>query len=137
MVSQLNKAGTLTAADLIPSRKPLEKSDSSALSFLATDNNPPNDDKQRGAGRRNDDANERDLGNCGELPRMERYDGVQGEEGGRGWRESEQITEVYEYMSEETGTTEMEEDEVVKDKERVLIPIEKQKKVSEVEEEHI
>lgn len=82
MVSQLNKAGTLTAADLVPSRKPLEKSDSSALSLLATDNNPPNDDKQREAGRRNDDANERDLGNCGELPRMERYDGDQGEEGG-------------------------------------------------------
>lgn len=57
--------------------------------------------------------------------------------GGRGWRESEQITEVYEYMSEETGTAEMKKDEAVKDKERVLIPIEKQKKGSEVEEEHI
>lgn len=40
-------------------------------------------------------------------------------------------------MSEETGATEMKKDEVVKDKERVLIPLEKQKKVSEVEEEHI
>lgn len=54
-----------------------------------------------------------------------------------GWRESEQITEVYEYMSEETGTTEMKEEEVVKDKETLLILIEKQKKGSEVEEEHI
>lgn len=33
--------------------------------------------------------------------------------------------------------TEMKKDEVVKDKEMVLILIKKQKKVSEVEEEHI
>lgn len=40
-------------------------------------------------------------------------------------------------MSGETGMTEMKKGEVVKDKEMVLILIKKQKKVSEVEEEHI
>lgn len=63
--------------------------------LFATDNNPPNDDKQREMGRSNDDANERDLSNCGKCPQMERYDGVRAKgermEGGRtenGWSQN-------------------------------------------------
>lgn len=44
-----------------------------------------------------------------------------------GWRESEQIAEVYEYMSGKTGATEIKKDEEVGDKEMVLILIKKKK----------
>lgn len=50
---------------------------------------------------------------------------------------SEQITEVYEYMTGETGMTKMKKDEVVRDKEIVLIVMEKQKEVSQAEKEHV
>lgn len=60
----------------------------------------------------------RDLSNCGKWPQMERCDGVHG-------TESEQITEVDEYLSGETR-----KDEEAKDKELLSIPIGKQTKVA-------
>lgn len=61
---------------------------------------------------------------------MERYKQVQAKEE-KQRRESEQIAEVYEYMTGETGMTEMKKDEVVRDKEIDLIVI------SETEEKRV
>lgn len=52
-------------------------------------------------------------------------------------RESEQIAEVYEYMTGETGMTEMKKDEVVRDKEIDLIVISETEEKSKAEKEHI
>lgn len=104
--------------------------------LVATDNNPLNDGKQRETGKSNDEANEKDLSNSGKLLQKQRCERVQAKEE-KERRASEQITEVYEYMTGETGMTKMKKDEVVRDKEIVLIVMEKQKEVSQAEKEHV
>lgn len=104
--------------------------------LLATDNNPANDDKQRGAGRSNDEANEKQPSRRGKIAADGEIGRAQATEG-REQRESEQITEVYEYMTGETAMTEMKNDEVARDKEIALIVIEKQEEVREAEEERL
>lgn len=102
----------------------------------ASDNNPLNDGKQRETGRSNDEANEKDPSNSGKLLQEERRERVQAKEGEER-RASEQITEVYENMTGETGMTKTKKDEVVRDKEIVLIVMEKQKEVSQAEKEPV
>lgn len=125
-VCQLNQAGSLQSCTFNHLQETFRNIRHACTFAFAPDNNPLNDGKQRGTGRSNDEANEKGLSNSGKLLQKERCERVQAKEE-KEQRASEQITEVYEYMTGETGMTNMKKDGVVRDKEIVFTVMEKQK----------